>query len=351
MLCQHQESCQHMKNNRAFTLIELLIVIAIIALLVGILLPSLAKAREAARAVVCGSTQRQLAAGQLVYANDWKDFFAGPNTSGADGQVTTPSPYVFTTRGDMPTSTHDWISPTMGGGVLSANRAERTKQIFETYGCAATRFANDQVYSASSNPVADRNEFEAMLAERGVRQISHLSPSSFHYFASSSAASRRRHRSPSGTLVLLKFDAFQTPARVPDRYLPRLDFVGVQAANKVLAADGTRYFDYAAGVLDFDPDPNPNIFGSFTESSPTFHGSTAYGRGRAGGASGINWRLSFRHGNQTMKVVYFDGHVGQMTAKQAWTDATPWYPGGSIYTVGNGTPESQSFHQAGQVLP
>ena len=61
-----------MGTRRAFTLIEMLVVIAIIALLIGILLPALGKARDSGRTVVCMANMKQIATGYSAYALDFK---------------------------------------------------------------------------------------------------------------------------------------------------------------------------------------------------------------------------------------------------------------------------------------
>jgi prepilin-type N-terminal cleavage/methylation domain-containing protein len=60
-----------MKRRSAFTLIELLVVIAIIALLMGILMPSLSRARSQAKKVVCTAHMKGLGVSLRMYVDDY----------------------------------------------------------------------------------------------------------------------------------------------------------------------------------------------------------------------------------------------------------------------------------------
>jgi prepilin-type N-terminal cleavage/methylation domain-containing protein len=62
-----------MRTRGAFTLVELLVVIGIIAILVGVLLPALNKAREQSQRVKCLSNVRQLGSAIRLYAAEFKD--------------------------------------------------------------------------------------------------------------------------------------------------------------------------------------------------------------------------------------------------------------------------------------
>lgn len=64
-----------LRPHNAFTLAELLVVTGVIALICGLLMPALVKARRAAIQLSCASTLRQIAMSNQFYLNDYRDYY------------------------------------------------------------------------------------------------------------------------------------------------------------------------------------------------------------------------------------------------------------------------------------
>lgn len=93
-----------------FTLIELLVVVAVIALLIGLLLPALGSARDAALRTVSANNLRQLAISMNLYAADNGEWFPLLNPA--------PAGSYSTADGADSSRSRDWVRPEDGTGFL-----------------------------------------------------------------------------------------------------------------------------------------------------------------------------------------------------------------------------------------
>jgi prepilin-type N-terminal cleavage/methylation domain-containing protein len=127
-------------KKKGFTLVELLVVIAIIALLMGILMPALARVRQLAFRMTCGTNLSGIGKAMLIYANDYEDEL--PKAGGRNstwGQVANwIAPNRFTAYGVNPTTGEGGQATISSCFYLLVKYAEVTPKSFICKGDAGT---------------------------------------------------------------------------------------------------------------------------------------------------------------------------------------------------------------------
>jgi prepilin-type N-terminal cleavage/methylation domain-containing protein/prepilin-type processing-associated H-X9-DG protein len=337
------------RHPRAFTLVELLVVIGIIALLISILLPSLNKARRAASTVKCMANLRSMMQAQLIYAANNNGWMAGSaNTSGYPliGQNATfsqpPGPYSDSNAPEIVTM-NDWMSPlakimriNFNAGPTAADRKQRYLQLSTnpTFTCPENNQDILMTWFSSSGNI----DFGVLpYPSYGMAFIFTLVPNAGPIPTGVTSGS---HNNRTGG----NFSGGQPAYDPPTGYGPRIAKIK-NSANKIAFAEGSRSSQGPAPT--YDSSISGGGGGMYADQGSWSLFTRAYYRGQApgNGGSGPDGRIyAYRHGQRVqggkadtyrMNVVFWDGHAQTMGDLESSNPAL-WMPTGTRFNAVRG---------------
>lgn len=329
-----------MTADRGMSLIEVLVVVAIIALLCSVLLPSLRQARDQARAGACASKLQQLGRAATAYQVAAHGWIPGSPWSTGYAAMQSDIPGTdwdqFSKIDRLIVDWFDYATPLRAQmhGTRGIPRDRNQMLIQFTSG----------VFNCDSNP---HTSVPFPLGTPGpvIQSISYLSMLSI--MRAGPDGYERSRDMPCMRTTALPGHVGQRSTwemAVPAGYYPRIDRLG-RESMKVFLADGFRFYDEVKQVYDYD-------FSGFRSSKGIGNVETppsACGD-RFNQMYNIARRLAYRHGNNDrINALMFDGHVssmgvdyrraagtGQPTAGFRGEAVHPkyYYPSGSVVRVG-----------------
>jgi prepilin-type N-terminal cleavage/methylation domain-containing protein len=161
------------RRSRAFTLVELLVVIGIIAVLIAILMPSLSRARDQARGVQCSANLRTMMLGAYMFAQDNQGRLFG-NWSDAGNPVESRRDFLAGNTGD-------WRKAPQAGTLFRYIQDERV------YRCPSRDQEGGQTIGGSYTN--GHFDYSACLMLTGAR-ISNIKPQSSYCYSTTTLGGR-----------------------------------------------------------------------------------------------------------------------------------------------------------------
>ncbi len=331
-------------RRSAFTLIELLVVIAIIALLIGILLPSLAGARNAGRAVVCQAHQRGIVTAMAAYEGSNKGYLVGPNTSGSD--LNNNRPYV---RGkESPCQDWDYISPLLGESLnLPDDQLEKFQEVcMNKARCPSNTLRYSLRFGGNPLPMEVQGQMPITL--------SYMTPAYFQLYPTGITSQNGR---------LIESLPAGEPISLGRGFFPRIDLIGTLPSKKAMVFEGARYWNSSANGFDYATVTNTSGLvgtpqGNFNSRGSAFIASGEnYLRDSTRGykPTDILKQMSLRHAEK-MNGGMFDGHVEAFDNAQSSNPAL-YCPTGSIMKIPTATwyyflgPQNSPLRQPNSLIP
>lgn len=330
--CKAGRRTTRTSGAKGFTLIELLVVVSIISLLIGILLPTLGQAIQQARLTVCGTTQRGLMQGMLLWTTENRERIPGLNGTWVDAQRQPNWQRYLDSDNSAPVQSTDWMSAALKGEDLPQNRAQRFITLLNTYRCPEQN-ARLPVWAGGAGTM----EAAEMVQRTGEAPygVSYLMSAYFQWTGRNGDGQVGSF--PNFTVTEYGRD-WTNPVEIPTSYRSNLNQVG-NPSTKAGIADGFRYRE-ASGFANTEMTYQAgDDYGSFAHSTPTFSGSTEYVQGRS---------LSYRHGGK-ISAAFFDGHVGTMTEEES-RSPTYWFPSGSLFNGERAHEGAFKFYQPGDTV-